>query len=105
MHAQVGHDSRRVLQPLRLALAVGDLQARHFGGTAALQQVVSVGAVVLSISLVDGQRQAAHFLAHLDAKRAGAELVQRHALALQIDSGLRHRLPIHATGLGQTLFE
>lgn len=61
--------------------------------------------MVLGIALFDGQRQAAHFLAHLDAKRAGAELVQGHALALLVHAGLRRSFAHHASGLCQALFE
>jgi hypothetical protein len=61
--------------------------------------------MVLRVTLFDGQRQATHFLAHLDAKRAGAELVERQALANLVDSGLFGGCALHASRLGQTLFE
>ena len=44
-------------------------------------------------------------MAHLDAKRAGAELVERQALALLVYAGLGSRFANHASGLGQALFE
>jgi hypothetical protein len=70
-----------------------------------LKKFFSVGSVVLRVTFFNGQRQAAHFLAHLDAKRAGVELVQRQALALQIDRGLSRSVALHALWLSETLFE
>ncbi len=75
------------------------------GRARALKQGVAVGGVVLCVALFNRQRQAAHFLAHLDAKRAGAELVQRQALALLVHAGLRRSVANHASGVGQALFE
>ena len=66
---------------------------------------MSSGNVVLRITFFDGQRQAAHFLADLDAKRTGVELVQRQALALQINRRLSRSVALYALGVRETLFE
>ncbi|MCY1376225.1 hypothetical protein D9M69_636990 [compost metagenome] len=68
-------------------------------------QFGAVGGVVLGVALLDGQREAAHFLPHLNAERAGAELVEREVLALQVDRGLCCGLAHHAFRLGEALFQ
>ena len=103
--AQVRDDGGRVVEPLAAPAGVGDLQAGHFDGTTALLQFAAVSGVVLGIALLDGQRQAPHFLAYFDAKRAGCELVERQVFALQVDGGLYGGLAHHAAGLGESLFD
>jgi len=44
-------------------------------------------------------------LAHLDAKRACAELVQRQVLALQVDRRLCRSITLQALGARDSLFE
>ena len=60
---------------------------------------------MLRVDALDVERQAAHFLAHLDAKRAGLVLVQRQRLALLIDFLLRGGRATHALGLGEFFLE
>ena len=60
---------------------------------------------MLRIALFYGQRQAVHFLAYLDAKRAGAELVKHQALALQVHGALCSRRALDGAGPRQALFE
>ena len=103
--AQVGDDGGGVVKPLALAVGVGDFEAGHFDGAAALHQFGAVGGVVLGVAVFNGQRQAAHFLAHFDAKRAGVELVEREVSALQVDCGLHGGVAHQATRLGEALFE
>jgi hypothetical protein len=46
-----------------------------------------------------------HFLAHLDAKRASAELVKHQALALQVDGLLCSRHSLNGGGSREALLE
>jgi hypothetical protein len=55
---------------------------------ATLHQIVSVLARLLRVKQLDFQRQATHFLAYLDAERAGPVLVEGNAPTLLVDLSL-----------------
>jgi hypothetical protein len=103
--AKISHDGRRLFEPAGLAVTVGDFQAGHLGAAAALLQFTAVGAVVLRIAQLDRQGQAVHFLPHLDAKRASAELVKHQALALQVNDALSSRCALNSGVPREALFE
>ena len=50
---------------------------------------------MLRVALLNRQRQPVHFFAHLDAKRAGFEVVQRQAAAGLVDLGLAGGRALH----------
>lgn len=95
---QITDDGARLEQPLALAIGIGDLEAGHLDGASAFEQVVAVLLMVLRIKALNGQGKAPHFLAHLDAKRTGGELVQHQVLALLVDGLLRRWRPHHTFG-------
>src|SRR5690554_478941 len=74
---QPGIDITGLIHPLLLTVVIGDQQAGHFNGAAAIQKILTVRCVVLRITQLDIQPQASHFLAYFDAERAGTKLVQR----------------------------
>ena len=103
--AQVADDFFGVVEPAAVARFVGDLQARYLRLAALLHQCSPVGAFRLRVHFGDRQGQAAHFLAHLDAKRAGFVLVQRQAFACLVNGFLPRRRAHDALGAGERLFE
>ena len=68
---------------------VGNPQARHFGLPAFTRQCIAVGSWRLCVNALNIERQLGNFLPYLHAKRTGLVLIQRQALALQINALLR----------------
>lgn len=91
-------DVVRLIHPLHLTLRIGDTQTRRLHLAAALQQGFAMFGVMLRIAQGDRQRQSGHFAAHLDAERAGLEVVERQLAAFPINLSLRLRAAHDAFG-------
>ena len=90
---------------MAVASFVRDLQAGYLGVATLLRQFGSGGSFRLSVHLGDFQGQATHFLAHLDAKRAGLVLVQGECAARLVHRILSGSGTHHALGTRQGLLE
>src|SRR5690554_5065407 len=93
-----GVDITRFIHPLLLTLVIGDQQAGHFNGAAAIQKILTMRWVMLCVSQFDIQPQPGHLFANFDAERAGPELVKRQVFGGFINRRLLLRRA--ADGLG-----